>query len=55
VEAGYGTYLDGFGEYAGWNVGGTLSVHGVDLGIRFYDNDMRGDNDNVIFSIGKSL
>jgi uncharacterized protein (TIGR02001 family) len=55
VDAGYGTYLDGFGEYAGWNVGGTLSVHGVDLGIRFYDNDMTGDNDNVIFSIGKSL
>lgn len=55
VDAGYGTYLEGFGEYAGWNVGGTVSLQGLDIGVRYYDNDMAGDNDNVIFSIGKAL
>ena len=55
VDIGYGKYLEGAGEYAGWNVGGTLSVLGVDLGVRYYDNDLDGDNDNVVFSIGKSL
>ncbi|MEZ5937321.1 MAG: TorF family putative porin [Hyphomonadaceae bacterium] len=55
VDAGYGKYLDGFGEYGGWNLGGTWSVMGVDLDLRYYDNDMSGDNDNVVFSIGKSM
>ena len=55
VDAGYGTYLDGFGEYAGWNLGGTLSVAGVDLDLRYYDNDFAGDNDNVVFSVSKSM
>ena len=55
VDGGYGAYLEGAGEYAGWNVGATLAVMGVDLGVRYYDNDMMGDNDNVIFSVGKAL
>jgi uncharacterized protein (TIGR02001 family) len=55
IDGGYGTYLEGFGEYSGWNFGGTLAVMGVDLGVRYYDNDFTGDNDNVIFSVGKAL
>lgn len=55
VDAGYGAYLEGFGEYAGWNLGGTYSVAGVDLDLRYYDNDTTGDNDNVVFSVSKSM
>ena len=55
IDAGYGTYLEGFGEYAGWNLGGTFSVAGVDLDLRYYDNDIGGDQDNVVFSISKSM
>lgn len=55
IDAGYGKYLDGFGEYDGFNLGGTFSVAGVDLDLRYYDNDMAGDNDNVVFSVSKSM
>jgi uncharacterized protein (TIGR02001 family) len=55
VSAGYGAYLEGFGEYNGWNAGGTYSVAGVALGVRYYDNDFEGDNDNVVFSIGRAF
>lgn len=55
VGAGYGKYLDGFGEYAGYNVGATYSAGGLDFGLSYYDNDNTGDNDNVVFSIGKAL
>jgi uncharacterized protein (TIGR02001 family) len=55
VSAGYGAYLEGFGEYSGWNAGGTWTVGGVSLGARYYDNDGAGDNDNVVFSIGRTM
>ena len=53
VSAGYGTYLEGFGEYAGWNAGGTWTVNGIDLGVRYYDSDITGADDNMVFSVGK--
>jgi uncharacterized protein (TIGR02001 family) len=55
VSAGYGKYLDGFGEYGGYNVGASYSLGGLDFGLSYYDNDISGGDDNVIFSIGKSL
>jgi uncharacterized protein (TIGR02001 family) len=55
LSAGYGAYLEGFGEYSGWNAGGSYTVMGVILGARYYDNDMTGDNDNIVFSIGRTM
>lgn len=55
ISAGYGAYLEGFGEYSGWNAGGSWAVAGVTLGARYYDNDGAGDNDNVVFSIGRTM
>lgn len=56
LSAGFGHYdFDAGGEYDGWNAGGTLTVHGVALGARYYDNDITGNEDNIVFSIGKTL
>lgn len=55
VNGGYGTYLDGFGEYAGWNVGGVYSASGLDFGVKYYDSDIAGADSQVVFSIGKVL
>lgn len=55
LAAGYGTYLEGFGEYSGWNVGGSFALGGLDFGITYYDNDISGSDDNIIFSVGKSM
>ncbi len=55
VSAGYGTYLDGFGEYSGWNVGGSVALGGLDFGLTYYDNDISGNDDNIIFSVGKAM
>ncbi len=53
VSGGYGTYLEGYGEYAGWNAGGTWTVGGVDLGIRYHDADISGVDSSMVFSVGK--
>lgn len=55
ISANYGTWLEGLGEYSGWNFGGTYSVGGVALGLRYHDNDISGDDDNLVFSIGRSM
>lgn len=60
IDAGYGALVDegdGFlgGDYTGFNVGGTLSLHGLDFDVRYYDNDRTGSEDNVIFTIAKSM
>ncbi len=55
LSAGYGTWFEGLGEYSGWNVGGTFSVGGVDLGLTYYDNDISGSDSNIVFSIGRSM
>lgn len=55
VNAGYGTYLDGFGEYTGYNFGGVYSAAGLDFGLKYYDSDISGAESNVVFSIGKVM
>ena len=55
LSGGYGAYLEGYGEYSGWNLGGTYTVSGVALGLRYYDNDTEGDNSNLVFSIGRTM
>jgi|JI6StandDraft_1071083.scaffolds.fasta_scaffold00110_60 uncharacterized protein (TIGR02001 family) len=55
VSAGYGAYLDGFGEYNGWNVGGSWAVGGVTLGARYHDNDVSGLDESLVFSIGRAM
>jgi uncharacterized protein (TIGR02001 family) len=55
LSGGYGAYIEGYGEYSGWNLGGTYTVSGVALGLRYYDNDTEGDNSNLVFSIGRTM
>lgn len=55
ASVGVGKYLDGFDEYTNYNIGGTYSVAGLDLDLRWYDNDSEGADDNIVFSIAKSL
>ncbi len=55
LSAGYGAYLEGAGEYTGWNAGASWAVGGVTLGARFYDNDIAGSDDGYIFSIGRAM
>ncbi len=55
ASVGVGKYLDGFDEYTNYNIGGTFSVEGFDLDLRWYDNDSDGADDNIVFSIAKSL
>lgn len=55
LSAGYGAYLEGFGEYSGFNAGAALSLHGLDFGLTYYDNDITGTDDSFVFSIGKAL
>lgn len=55
LSAGYGKYLEGAGEYAGWNAGASWAVGGVTLGARYYDNDITGSDDGYVFSIGRAM
>lgn len=54
-DVNVGKYLDGFDEYLNYNFGGTYSVGGFDLDLRYYDNDSDGADDNVVFSIGRAM
>ncbi len=54
-DVNVGSYLDGYGEYVHYDLGGTYSVGGFDLDLRWYDNDADDADDNIVFSIGKSL
>jgi uncharacterized protein (TIGR02001 family) len=51
LSVGYGSYLEGFGEYSNWNFGGDLALGPVSLGIRYYDNDGGAGDENVSFSL----
>lgn len=55
ASAGYGAYLEGFGEYNGWNVGGSWAVGGVTLGARYHDTDISGLDESLVFSIGRAM
>lgn len=55
ASIGYGKYLEGAGEYAGWNAGASWAVGGVTLGARYYDNDITGSDDGMVFSIGRAM
>jgi uncharacterized protein (TIGR02001 family) len=56
VDAGVGSYLEGYGEYVGWTVGGTYTtLFGFDLGLRWYENDIAGDDGNVVVSIARAM
>lgn len=55
LSAGYGAYLEGFGEYSGWNAGGSWAVGGVTLGARYHDNDISGLDESIVFSIGRAM
>lgn len=64
VSGGYGSYIDdGDGSFingwSGFNIGGTYSLMGVDLDLRYYQNDIDYANsdleDNIVLSIGKAL
>ena len=62
VSGGYGSYIDdGDGSFltgwSGFNAGGTFSTMGVDLDLRYYQNDVdTGDfEDNIVLSISKAL
>jgi uncharacterized protein (TIGR02001 family) len=55
LSAGYGAYLEGFGEYSGWNAGGSWAVGGVTLGARYSENDISGTDESIVFSIGRAM
>lgn len=55
LSATYGAYLDGYGEYNNWTVGGSLALGGLDFGVGYYDSDISGAGDGIYFSIGKAL
>jgi uncharacterized protein (TIGR02001 family) len=58
VDGTLGKYLEGFDEYSQFTVGATYSVGGVDLDLRYYQNDIDGIGDfenNVVFSIGRAM
>ncbi len=55
ASVGVGKYLDGAGEYTNYNIGGTFTVEGFDLDLRWYDNDTDAADDNIVFTIAKSL
>jgi uncharacterized protein (TIGR02001 family) len=56
IDGGVGTYLDGFGEYTGYNFGATFTAPlGFDLGLRFYDSDIAGLDEGVVLSIGRAM
>jgi uncharacterized protein (TIGR02001 family) len=55
LSAGYGAYLEGFGEYSGFNAGGSWAVGGVTLGARYSENDISGTDESIVFSIGRSM
>lgn len=54
-DANVGKYLDGFDEYTNYNVGATVSSNGFDFDLRWYDNDSDSADDNVVFSIARSM
>lgn len=54
-DVNVGKYLDGFDEVTNYNVGGTYSVGGFDLDLRWYDIDEDNSDDNIVFSIGRSM
>lgn len=56
VGATFGTYLDGFDEYTNWSIGGSYATPiGVDLNLKYTDNDVDGLDDAFVFGISKSL
>ena len=56
VGAVLGAYLDGFDEYTNWGLGATwASPVGLDLSLFYYDNDLDGGDDAIVFSVAKSL
>lgn len=59
-SGGYGAWLDdgdtgGAADWEGFNAGGTWSVSGIDLDLRYYQSDIGGDDDNIVFTIAKAL
>ena len=54
LSANVGQWVEGLGEYTGYNVGASWTVLGATLGVRWYDNDIGGDQDNIVFSIGRT-
>lgn len=56
LGAVFGAYLDGFDEYTNWGFGGSwASPVGLDLSLYYYDNDLDGGDDAIVFSVAKSL
>ena len=57
-DVNVGQYLDGgddfYSEDVDYNFGGTYSVGGFDLDLRYYERD-DGSDDNVVFTIGRAL
>lgn len=56
ISAGYGNYsFDAGTDYDGYNVGATYNYGGLKFGLSYYDNDISGSDDNVVFTISKAL
>ena len=58
VSANVGKWLEGMGEYTGYNVGATYTFLGTMFGARWYSNDLDTpgfDQDGVVISIGRYL
>jgi len=51
LSVGYGSYFEGLGEYSNWNFGGDVALGPVSLGVRYYDNDGAGAEENISFSL----
>ncbi|MEM6627349.1 MAG: TorF family putative porin [Pseudomonadota bacterium] len=59
ADIGLGTWLDGgddlYEEEFNYNIGATYSVAGFDFDLRYYDIDIDGADDNVVFSVGRAM
>lgn len=57
VDGSVGNYsFDGGGDYTAFSVGATYSTSvGLDLDLRYWDADVAGVDDSVVFTVSKSL
>ena len=58
LSANAGQWLEGMGEYTGYNVGATYTFLGTQFGARWYSNDQdtpNFDQDGYVISIGRAL
>jgi uncharacterized protein (TIGR02001 family) len=56
VSAAYGVQdVDLVGDYATYNIGGTLALHGFEVDLRYHDTDLSGLDDVVNITLSRAL